>query len=37
MFDYCKEYEIECSGAFTPTEIAYAFALGADIVKVFWQ
>ena len=36
MFDYCKEHEIlSVPGAFTPTEIAHAFALGADIVKVF--
>ena len=36
MFDYCKEHEIlNVPGAFTPTEIAHAFALGADIVKVF--
>lgn len=36
MFDYCKEHEIlSVPGAFTPTEIARAFALGADIVKVF--
>lgn len=36
MFDYCKEHEIlSVPGALTPTEIAHAFALGADIVKVF--
>lgn len=36
MLAYCKEYEIlSVPGAFTPTEIACAFALGADIVKVF--
>ena len=36
MFDYCKEHEIlSVPGAFTPTEIAHAFALGANIVKVF--
>ncbi len=36
MFDYCKEQEIlSVPGAFSPTEIAHAFALGADIVKVF--
>lgn len=36
MFDYCKEHEIlSVPGAFTPTEIAHAFALGVDIVKVF--
>ena len=36
MFAYCKEHEIlSVPGAFTPTEIACAFALGADIVKVF--
>ena len=36
MFDYCKVHEIlSVPGAFTPTEIAHAFALGADIVKIF--
>ena len=34
MFDYCKEHEIlSVPGAFTPTEIAHAFALGADMSK----
>ena len=36
MFAYCKEHGIlSVPGAFTPTEVARAFALGADIVKVF--
>ena len=36
MFAYCKEHGIlSVPGAFTPTEVAHAFSLGADIVKVF--
>lgn len=36
MLQYCMDNKIlSIPGAFTPTEIAQQFALGADIVKVF--
>jgi 2-dehydro-3-deoxyphosphogluconate aldolase/(4S)-4-hydroxy-2-oxoglutarate aldolase len=32
----CKEHDVYCApGCFTPTEIHQAFALGADVIKVF--
>lgn len=36
MIEYCKKHDvISVPGAFTPSEIAAQFEMGADIVKVF--